>query len=77
MSTLAKGKTRVQITFSEKLLDRMDEYCERTGINRSAFVSTCIAERLDSHERVLDITSGVLQQAIESLQQASTTGGDN
>lgn len=77
MSTLAKGKTRVQLTFSEKLLGRMDDYCERTGISRSAFVSTCIAQQLDTHERVLDVTNGVLQQAIESLQQASTTGGDN
>lgn len=77
MSTLAKGKTRVQLTFSEKLLSRMDEYCERTGISRSAFASTCIAQQLDSHERLFAIANDSFQQAIESLQQAPTIGGDS
>lgn len=40
-------RARVQLTMSPQLLDRIDAYCTRIGVSRSAWIQTVLAERLD------------------------------
>lgn len=49
MST-AEGKKRIQVTLSDTLIDRLDAYCVRTGISRSAYIAYTVGSTLDSVE---------------------------
>lgn len=65
MADLAKGKKRIQITLSEKLLGRLDEYCERTGISRSAYISYVVGSSIDTSDALRAATASELaKQAI-------------
>lgn len=48
------GKTRVQITLSENLAEKLEELCERTGMTKSSFVSYTVAMALDSYDGMLE-----------------------
>ena len=48
------GKTRVQITLSEDLAQRLEELCDRTGMTKSSFVSYTVAMALDSYNGMLE-----------------------
>lgn len=50
--SIAEGKTRIQVTFSDTLLGRLDEYAERTGISRSACISFFVGSALDSYAQL-------------------------
>lgn len=56
MST-AKGKSRIQITLSDTLIARLDDYCKRTGMTRSAFITYVIGSALDASEALLSSTA--------------------
>lgn len=45
-------RARVQLTMSPQLLARIDAYCERIGVSRSAWIQTVLAERLDQLDAV-------------------------
>lgn len=45
-------RARVQLTMSPQLLDRIDAYCDRIGVSRSAWIQTVLAERLDQLDAV-------------------------
>ena len=45
-------RARVQLTMSPQLLARIDRYCERIGVYRSAWIQTVLAERLDQLDAV-------------------------
>lgn len=47
-------KNRIQVSVSPELLERMDEYCTRLGITRSAYVSVLVAQNLDGMNKVMD-----------------------
>ena len=49
-----KGKTRVQITLSDNLAEKLEELCERTGMTKSSFVSYTVAMALDSYDGMLE-----------------------
>lgn len=44
---MAEERQRIQMTISPRLLARIDAYCVRIGVSRSAWVQTVLAERLD------------------------------
>ena len=67
---IADNKSRVTITIDKGVLDRLDTYCERTGMSRSQYISYCVAHQLDVEERM---TSGVMDAARELL--ANMTAG--
>lgn len=62
---VADGKTRVQITFSNVLLGRLDEYCERMGLSRSAFVTWAVAMNLDTYQKALSLLNSENLAAVE------------
>ena len=61
---IADSKTRVAITIDKGVLERLDEYCKRSGMSRSQYISYCVAYQLEVEERM---TSGVMDMARELL----------
>lgn len=61
---IADSKTRVAITIDKGVLERLDEYCKRSGMSRSQYISYCVAHQLEVEERM---TSGVMDMARELL----------
>lgn len=45
---MTEERQRIQMTISPRLLTRIDAYCDRIGVSRSAWIQTVLAERLDS-----------------------------
>ena len=60
-----EGKKRVQITLGDELLEKLDEFCSHTGMSRSAFIASCVAERLDTQRRVYEMLSKSLSGIID------------
>lgn len=61
---IADTKSRVAITIDKGVLERLDEYCQRSGMSRSQYISYCVAHQLEVEER---LTSGVMDMARELL----------
>ena len=65
---MSETKKRVQITFGKDLLKRMDAFCARTGMTRSAYVAYVVGTNLDQYEALTDAAaSGVKELAMKSL----------
>lgn len=56
---VAENKTRVTITLGDTVLANLDEYCDQTGLSRSAAISAMIAEQLANKKALM----GKLQEA--------------
>lgn len=63
----AEGKKRIQVTFSEALIERLDAYCERTGMSRSAYITYAVASTLDSYEALQHTTVKALAEQAAAL----------
>ena len=61
---IAESKSRVAITIDKGVLERLDEYCKRSGMSRSQYISYCVAHQLEAEERM---TNGVMDMARELL----------
>lgn len=59
MST-SSGKRRIQVTFSETLIERLDAYCAKTGMSRSAFITYVVGANLAQ----LESLAGVAEKAL-------------
>lgn len=42
-----EGRKRIQITLSEKTLEKLDEFCEESGMAKNAFLEYIIASALN------------------------------
>lgn len=60
-----KGKTRLQISLSNELLERMDEYCDRLGVTRSNYVAMLVAQNLDTMSRMMDAMPDAINELIK------------
>lgn len=60
---IPEDKARVAITLGKPLLARLDAYCERTGMTRSAYVTYALAHQLDTENQTMDY----LQNAIGTM----------
>lgn len=67
---IADSKSRVAITIDKGVLERLDAYCERSGMSRSQYISYCVAHQLEVEDRM---TSGVMDMARE-LMKGMTAG---
>lgn len=56
---MAEERQRIQMTISPRLLTRLDAYCDRIGVSRSAWIQTVIAERLDSIDALRTSTDAI------------------
>lgn len=59
-------KKRVQISFGKELLARMDDFCNRTGMTRSSYVSYVVGTNLDQYEAMTKAAaSGIRELAMK------------
>lgn len=49
---VAEGKTRVQVTFGNEVLAKLDDFCKRTGMTRSSYITYIVATSLDQYENL-------------------------
>lgn len=49
---IAQGKTRVQVTFGDEVLEKLDAFCKQTGMNRSSYITYIVATSLDQYEKL-------------------------
>lgn len=47
-----EGKTRVQVTFGDEVLNKLDAFCKKTGMNRSSYITYIVATSLDQYENL-------------------------
>ena len=46
---VAKNKTRIQVTFGDEVLEKLDAFCNQTGMNRSSYITYIIAMSLENN----------------------------
>lgn len=49
------GKGRITITLGDKVLEKLDEYCEMTGLTKSAAIGSIVASKLVLEKPVIDL----------------------
>ena len=53
MAGIPENKTRITITVGRGVLEKLDGYCEETGLTRSAAIGSIVAEHLSGRDRVM------------------------
>lgn len=62
--TVKDGRTRVQVTFGDEVLRRLDAFCDRTGMTRSSYITYIVGTSLEQYENLS-------KAAIQGVQSAS------
>lgn len=60
------GKKRIAITISSKVLEKLDSYCEQSGLSRSAVISDIVGTNLGVYERMTSTFERELANALVS-----------
>lgn len=60
MAGIPDNKTRITITLGKVVLANLDEYCEETGLTRSAAIGSMVAEQLSGRKRVMEQLEQIL-----------------
>ena len=63
------GKTRLQISLSNELLEKMDAYCKRLGVSRSNYVAMLVAQNLDTMSRMMELMPEALNELVQKESQ--------
>jgi metal-responsive CopG/Arc/MetJ family transcriptional regulator len=72
MAKTSDQRAKIQISMSPATLKRLDDYCARLGVPRSTYISTVVAQNLESIERMNDAVAdkvGELLAAQRELQK--------
>ena len=64
---ISENKTRIQITLGNDVLAMLDDYCEKTGMSRSAYIAFVISQQLYNTNRVFDITEKAIQEGLAEV----------
>ena len=80
----AAGRKQVMITTSEKLLARIDAYCDENGVSRSAFFTVAAGDKLSQYEMSKDAIARFVSSlntpdalaALASVASASDNSGE-
>ena len=65
----ASQKSRIQVTISPELLARLDAYCKRIGVSRSAYIQIFLGQNLDGLERMYaNVSDGIVGVVSEAQQ---------
>lgn len=65
--TVPAGKTRFQVTFSDELAEKVENYCFEAGITKSAYLSLLAARDLEDTDRYLSMFKQELSEVIQRL----------
>lgn len=71
-----EGKTRITITLGDGVLEKLDAYCEQSGLSRSAVIGDIVGSQLGAFEK---ITQSVSEELVSALLRAGFggVGGDS
>lgn len=59
-----ENKTRITITIGKEVLEKLENYCIRLGITKSAYISYIVATTLDTQEQLMQgVTHGMVGAA--------------
>lgn len=59
-----ENKTRITITIGKEVLEKLEKYCIRLGITKSAYIAYIVATTLDTQEQLMQgVTSGMVDAA--------------
>lgn len=58
------GKTRITITLGDAVLEKLDAYCEQSGLSRSAVIGDIVGTNLGAMERMQD---GLVKELVGAL----------
>lgn len=57
-------KSRITVTMGNDLLDALDEYCKRTGISKSAYISYVVAASLDTSNQLISRVASIAEDTL-------------
>lgn len=60
---IADGKRRVQVTFGDEVLERLDRFCRDTGMTRSSYITYIVATSLQQYENLSNAAADGVKQA--------------
>ena len=66
MARTAPERAKIQISISPTTLSRLDDYCARLGVPRSTYISTIIAQNLDSVEQMNNAVADKVAQFLST-----------
>ena len=62
-----EGRTRITITLGDAVLEKLDAYCEQSGLSRSAVIGNIVGTNLGVMEK---LTSSVSEELVSALLRA-------
>lgn len=65
------GKTRITITLGDAVLEKLDAYCEMSGLSRSAVIGDIVGTNLGVMEKMTKSVTDNLAEALGALMRAS------
>ena len=67
---MANKKTRIQVSLSDGVLKAIDEYCEITGLSRSAYCSQVISQSILTTKSFIEqVTNGLVTTTKEGIEE--------
>lgn len=60
---IAEGKKRVQVTFGDEVLEKLDAFCKETGMTRSSYITYIVATSLQQYEKLSNAAADGIKQA--------------
>lgn len=69
------GKTRITITLGNAVLEKLDAYCEMSGLSRSAVIGDIVGTNLGVMEKMTKSVTDDLAEALGALVCASAVSG--
>ena len=58
---------RVQVNLSDELVERVDNYCNRIGIARSAMISVMVGQYMDQLEKADNVLTNAYNDVTSNL----------
>ena len=71
-----EGKTRITITLGDAVLEKLDAYCEMSGLSRSAVIGDIVGTNLGVMEKMTKSVTDDLAEALGALMRASAASGN-
>lgn len=68
---------KVQVTLSEDMVQRVDDYAKSMGISRSALCATFIGQGIMSYDKSFDIISSAAVSGMNKIAEAELEKNDS
>ena len=69
---ISNGKSRITITVADSVLEKLDDYCDKTGLSRSAVITDIVGSNLGAFE---SFNKAFAKELVGALSSAVAFGG--